>query len=561
MSALRDEFRSLAWALCQRRDVPLLVTDMIADYLVHRDLFKISTLSRSLNERANAVIYRDVVVNLDGSERSITTASLLFRTLLTSEAAARAVRTLSLAGDPLHDWRHKNAHKGNEGVEQPLYGLTPPPMHADLTDFTEEEIKLYEKVAASFSPSTHPPTSEVSVWALYLHAFRLAPHIQDLSVKSDYFRFPDFRSTLQDMARDPSMQKLRSCSLALDLLHEGHRGPFVVDHWDSALLMPFVVPDMQSVSVVANLKPEAVRQLQLRPGGNSITRLTLNHYQDGESGLSSLLAATPSIRYLKYHVISEWSWLTSFVRKEGPLDYALGIEDLYGALHHVGDSLQELHISQELDEDSIHRGMNELWMSRWNFLGAEEVPFRQREELSSLKRLHTLTIPWIQLIGLHCVKYAWDWDKTLPSSLRRIVWTDDVDKECNGDDWDDQNMMPVISGLVEWLSAPQRGSEAAEFGLYLNYRDTRDFHEPMRQRLTQMCEERGVQCTIKKVCADLSRPNGWKASVPLSPRSLIRRRERDDERARLSRGGGRVRGRSTFFPTWSEQLEFDNRTT
>jgi hypothetical protein len=544
MLALRDDFRSLAWALCQRRDVPLLVTDMIADYLVHRDLFQINTLSRSLNEQANAVIYRDVVVHLDGNERPITTASLLFRTLLTSEAAARAVRTLSLAGDPLRDWRHENADMRHEGIEEPLHGLTPPAMHADLTDFTEEEIKLYDKVAASFAPNTRPPTSEISVWALYLHVFRLAPHIQDLSVRSDYFRFPDFRSTLQDMARDPSMQKLRSCSLAVDLPQVGN--PIVVQYWDSALLMPFAVPGMQSVAVVANLKPEAVRQLQLRPGGNSITRLTLHHYQDGESGLSSLLAATPSLRYLKYHAISDWNWLKSFGHMR-TLDYAIGIEDLYGALHHVGDSLQELHISQEFDEDSIHRGMNHISMcSAW------ELPFRQREELSNLKRLQTLTIPFVQLLGFRCVKLDWDWDKTLPSSLRHIVWSDDVHQECSDVDcWEDQNMMPVISGLVEWLSAAQRGSEAAEFGLYLNYRDTRDFHEPMRQRLARMCEERGVRCTIKKVCADLRRPNGWKASVPLSPRSLIRKRERDDERARLSRGGGRVRGRSTFSPTWS----------
>jgi hypothetical protein len=156
MSTLRNDFRSLAWALCAQRDMPLLATDMIADHLVHRDLFSINTLSRSLNELANATIYRDVVVDLDGNEKSVTTASLLFRTLLTSETAARAVRSLSLAGNPLNDWRHKfSDRRHNEGIEPPLEGLTPPAMHADLTDFTEGEIKLYDKVAALLARIPH----------------------------------------------------------------------------------------------------------------------------------------------------------------------------------------------------------------------------------------------------------------------------------------------------------------------------------------------------------------------------------------------------------------------
>ena len=134
MSTLKNDFRSLAWALCARRDVPLLVTDMIADYFVHRDLFKINTLSRSLNEQANAVLYRDVVMDIDGNEQSITTASLLFRTLLTSETAAQAVRTLSLAGDPLHDWRHKIVTREDEGVEEPLEGGRKPTGSYHTTD-------------------------------------------------------------------------------------------------------------------------------------------------------------------------------------------------------------------------------------------------------------------------------------------------------------------------------------------------------------------------------------------------------------------------------------------
>jgi len=545
MSTLMNDLRSLVWALCAKRSVPLLVTDMIADYLDHRDLFKITTLSRSLNEQANAKIYRDVTVDLDGNERSITTASLLFRTLLTSETAARAVRSLSLAGDPLRDWRKKMAtwqDRSTEAtweyqtIEAPLKGLTPPAIYADLTDFTEGELKLYDKMAASSLASTRPPTSNVSVWELYLHAFRLAPHIQNLSVSSDYFRFSDFRSTLQEMARDLSLQKLRSCSLALDLMQRNRQSVVAVRPWDSALLMPFAVPDMQSATIVASLRPEVVRQL--RSGGTCITRLTLKHFLNGESDVSSLLAAIPSLRYFEYHAIADWNWLTSF-RENETRHYAVGLEEFYSALHHVGDSLQELHVSQGFVQDHTHEFMNDLWMARWNCPG-EDLPFRQRKELSDLKRLQTLTIPFAQLLGLDCVRHVWDWDKTLPSSLRRIVWTDDVQDSFSEYRWEDEHLMPVISGLVEWLSAPQRGNDAAEFGLRLNLEGA-EFNEPVRRRLTRMCEERGVRCSIKKSIMDGPRYNR-RAVVPLSPGSLDRERE-EERRPRDAQWRGRGRGR------------------
>jgi hypothetical protein len=95
MSTVKVDMRNLVYNLCSTREVPLLVTDIIAGYLVRRDLFNINTLSRDLHAQANAVIYREVVMDLDGSEKSVKTASLLFRTLLISETAAQAVRTLS----------------------------------------------------------------------------------------------------------------------------------------------------------------------------------------------------------------------------------------------------------------------------------------------------------------------------------------------------------------------------------------------------------------------------------------------------------------------------------
>jgi hypothetical protein len=518
MSIVSDDFRNLVYKLCEGREVPLLVTDIISGYLVHQDLFNINKLSRRLNSQANAVIYQSVVINLDGSKQSIRKASLLFRTLLTSETATQAVHTLSLAGDPLQSWRDEFSQvRDSESVEDPLRGRVPPAIHADITDFTQAEIELYSKVAGSSSASMRPLASEISVWALYLHLLQVAPQIQDFSVSSDYFRFPDFRSTVEDMARGLSMEKLRSCSLCLDLLKGKHRHASVVQHWDSALLALFAVPNIQSIAAVASLKSEAVHQL--RPGGSSITRLTLHHYQIQDYDLGSLLAVTSSLRYLKYHAITDHAW-----RHPATLEHGVGLEPLYDALHHVSDSLQELHISQHFDEDSIHFDPDYA-------VGNESLSC-QKGQLSSLKRLHTLTIPYATLLGFPSENRVWDWDNVLPLSLSRIVLTDNLEDNCRPDCWTDKDLMPVFSTLVERLPVTQRGNEAAEFGLHLADLED-DFNEPVRQELTRMCEECGVQCSIEKVYPDR----------PKTPTfHMARGGGRGGGRGNLTRGRGRGRG-------------------
>lgn len=495
MVTVKENYRNLAYKLCEGREVPLLVTDMVAGYLDHRDLFNINVLSRSLNEHANAHIYRDVVIDLDGGKYSIKKASLLFRTLLTSQTAARAVRTLSLAGDPLQDWRNEfSPVRYDQGIEDPLRDRIPPGIHADLTEFNHGEIELYHDVSDSYLASMRPPTSEISLWALFLHMLRLTPHCQDLSVSSDYFRFPDFRRTLGDMARDSSMEKLQSCSLCLDLIHGDRRHASIVKDWDSTLLTLFAVPDLQSFAAVVSLKTEAVRQL--RYGGSSITRLVLHHYQVQDFDIDSLLAATPNLRYLEYHARTDYEWVNAYCWEEPKPEHGEGLEALYDALHHVSGSLEELHTSHEFDEDSIY--FNPAYAVD------SEPSFRQRGELSSLKRLHALIIPYATLLGWQRKDRVWEWDKILPPSLRRIVLTDSLQKSCFIDCWRDQDLMPVISSLVEWLSATERGNEVAVFELHLAVLQS-DFNEPVRQELTRMCEERGVRCSIEKVHPDRHR--------------------------------------------------------
>ena len=520
MPKLNVDVRNLVYKLCEGREVPLLVTDIISGYLDHRDFFNITALSRGLNAQANAIIYRNVIVDLDGSKQSVRKASLLFRTLLTSETAAGAVRTLSLTGNPLEEWRKELRWKANgESVEGPLRGRMPPAILANLTGFSQREFQLYGKVATLCLASMCPPSREIFIGTLYLQLLRSELHVQDLSISSDYFRFPDFHDALQEMTLNSTIGELRSCSLCLDLLQPGYHYPSVVHDWDYALLSLFTVPDLQSITAFVCLRPEAVRQLQ--PGGSLITRLDLHHYQDQIFDLGSLLAATTHLTYLAYHAATDRGWLPSSWQNETS-KREFCFEPLYKALDHVSDTLEELHLSQDFHEDSCH------YQPGWG--GGYEPAYLQKVDLSRLKRLHTLTIPYIPLVGWTHESHVYDWDKTLPSSLRRIILTDELTEIDSLDEWTDEELMPVFSGLVEWLSTTERGAATAEYILRLTNLHF-EFNERVRQDLTQICEERGVRCSIYKTHAD---------------------REKSPRRAWFPRGGwrgnstgGHGRGRGT----------------
>lgn len=162
MSTVKQDWRRLAFRLCEQLDIPVLVTDLIAGYLDGRDLLKISMLTRELNLEANASIYRDIVIDLDGGERPVKKASLLFRTFSANKTAASAVRSLSLAGDFLTHWRLSRTER-DESAEYLLRGQTPPDIHADLSDFSQKESELCGQLR-SFTAA-----QEMPLWELCLH--------------------------------------------------------------------------------------------------------------------------------------------------------------------------------------------------------------------------------------------------------------------------------------------------------------------------------------------------------------------------------------------------------
>lgn len=61
--------------------------------------------------------------------------------------------------------------------------------------------------------------------------------------------------------------------------------------------------------------------------------------------------------------------------------------------------------------------------------------------------------------------------------------------------------MPIIERLLDWLVKTRAPHQAPKFGLLIDTSDA-DFNEPVRQALNQLCEARGITCSIDKRCAD-----------------------------------------------------------
>ena len=126
---------------------------------------------------------------------------------------------------------------------------------------------------------------------------------------------------------------------------------------------------------------------------------------------------------------------------KGPL---VGLEVLFAALHRVAHTLEELVASQKFEEDSIH--------FQEDYAAWDEQIFRQRNQLSGLKKLHTFSLPTVSLLGWRLdLETAWTshWHEILPSSIRRVTLTDDFCSSLRFDDWTDDTMMPAITSLLD----------------------------------------------------------------------------------------------------------------
>lgn len=517
MSRADISLLTLAYNLCEERNLPVLVTDLIASYLDKRDAVIISRLSRRLNRDAIRVIYNDIVLEPDtlpfGPTLNVSAsrAALLLRTLLTNSSAAASVEKISLAGEPLHEWRSRFALLG-ESIENRYRGIRPQRRYTAISAYTGEELEACEKTCQKSSKQLSRHGIELP--RLCIALLRLTFRIRSLAVSSDYFRWPYFRDSTKEIVNAGHFSKLESCMFALDLLEGQRKHVGVVQDWDNVLISPLLVSSVKHVATVATLAPGTRFPLCC-----ALIRLELHHYQAQELDLGAFLATMPQLRELSYHALSHFAWFTLQRRKGSSAQRDSGLDCLFNALH-FAPSLEELHTTQILTEDSIH-----FYQEHGQGL---KPPYKPPYELAQLARLHTLTIPYASLLGWTSKPdEKFEWSRTFPASLRRITLTDHLVENFDSDSWTDETLIPVITDMLDWLATRGTGKKPLKLGLRLMHADC-EFNEPKRDELSRLCEERGIRCSIEKLhedCVDVRQ-------------SFMRTRGRG-----RGRGLGRARGR------------------
>jgi hypothetical protein len=488
MSPVHMDFaniKPLVYSLCEQRKLPVLVTDSIAALLDERDVVTISALSRVSHQHALPMMYNELILDLTEKLNAQRT-TLLFRTLITKPAVGSHVRKLSLIGDPLRQWRKEKTAHDYEHAEGPSFGLIPPDILLDLKDFSVKEMDLYQ----SFCPRPQSGWN-ISLHQLCLDIINLVCHrLEALEISSDYFRYAGFRDCLTGVIEVGSFPYLRTSSFCTNVMHGGRWDPHinVVQHWDDILLAPFSIPGIMTIQTVMALQPDSVRRLRT----STLTRLTLQHCQIGGFDLNGLLAVTPRLLYLEYHASVDHSLYRKNWSPTG-MSYNLRLDALSNSLHHVSDTLTDLVTYQKFDAD--------YYGFEWGGNAACTPPFQQRHELSSMKSLRTLVVPYASLLGwLPQDHEVFDWNMILPNSIRHVTFSDDVYENFMPNRWDD-NTLPVFDDLANWLAPYPQSSFQPQFTLRILQMET-SFNEPIRQKLSRMFQEKGVSCTIEKLVRD-----------------------------------------------------------
>ena len=198
---------AVVYDLCQYRALPILVTDMISEYLDDEIVFTISTLSRALNASANAIIYRDIICHpADAPAFEGQKAVQLLRSLLSNPTLANHIKSLTVTGEiQLED----------EDIGLPWPDVGPPEVLVTLADFSSEDLEGYKR---TFGLLPSPSDRHIFLQTLVLNILGLVPNLEELYIGSEYFYHPDFRAGMRTLIGLGGLEHLRKCSLHLDLL-------------------------------------------------------------------------------------------------------------------------------------------------------------------------------------------------------------------------------------------------------------------------------------------------------------------------------------------------------
>lgn len=249
------------------------------------------------------------------------------------------------------------------------------------------------------------------------------------------------------------------------------------------------------------LAPEITNGLR----ATSITRLTLHHCQEQESSLDDLFSAMPKLRYLEYLASVNIGWWRSS-RRSNPDDRPdVGLELLYRSLYQLKDTLEELVAGQAyicankyFEEGGLERGHG--------------LPDRHLNNLSIMGHLHTLSIPYMSLLGREAKDASrYDWHATLPRLLRSLTLTDHLaENGCNYQPtWDDASLLPVFTSLLDAMVVCRSGPESSRFALVFHQSDCEVVTRSTQEKLDALCQDRNISFSVEKLADECFSGEHW----------------------------------------------------
>lgn len=491
MQNTQHHINVLVHNLCRPRGLPVLATDIIASYLDKSVIHTLSKVSKKLNEYAMPLGYHDI--KLDSGRRT----ALLLRTLLTNTLAAECVRTLVLSGDMLLSLKQGTTQANN-----------PAETVMELPAFTPREIELQCKLTDTCFTTIQSLSIQVALPKLCLNIISLCSQLEDLSISSVYLR-SEITDTFEAMAKTGdfgSLKNLRTCRLCFDLLtehpQEHPQEQFdIFQAWDHAALMPLSAPNIETLSVAMTLAPGITNGLR----ATSITRLTLHHCQEQESSLDDLFSAMPKLRYLEYLASVNVDWWRS-LRRRNPDDRPdIGLELLYRSLYRLKDTLEELVAGQ------VYICANEYFREGGLERG-HGLPDRHLNNLSIMGHLHTLSIPYMSLLGREAKDASrYDWHATLPRLLRSLTLTDHLaENDCNYQPtWDDASLLPAFTSLLDAMVVFRSGPESSRFALVFHQSGCEDVTRSTQEKLDALCQDRDISFSVEKLADECFSGEYW----------------------------------------------------
>ncbi|RFN49092.1 hypothetical protein FIE12Z_6733 [Fusarium flagelliforme] len=451
-------------------DFPQEIQLQIAEDLPHPLLARLSMTCRSLNSLAEPLLYSTIQISWVREYYPPILKSLcLIRTLLEKPELCNYVRSLEFHGDD-----HFDRDDPPDSDELPEPPRVPVPRLDRLATFIEA-TGVEEASAVSWInnvlycdayeylkvPEFHQPYNELYVinkvhekWADGTVALLLCllPNLSKFSASRNWIEDSRtleamFRLSLCPTTQDrsfPSLQSLKEVSIA-STIENGY--PNLDPENTAEALSTFYLPKLQSLSVSIDNPVQFTWPGSSPPDPAFLTSLDI--YRLRECYLAPILSVTRGLKRLRY----DWHYRPDLDIHVN-LDTIL-LDTMAEAFLEVSDTLEELRITAWV-APAMSQGMYD----------PPDITFRKTlAQISRMKRLKTLHVPWAFLIGWDILPTAKQISHTLPTTLQHLTLNRDLMgvRELENPDkamvsaleWEFENGTPLNAKSLKSICLPQ----------------------------------------------------------------------------------------------------------